>query len=76
MYRLYMTITMLQYKDHDNMTGLEQAVERSKNNMYNNTLDGVSTYIKQQVCDTQMQSTDQHDVDAENCTQVILIILI
>ena len=32
------------------MTGLEQAAERSKNNMYNNTLEGVSAYIQQQVC--------------------------
>ena len=57
-------------KTKDYMTGLEQAVERSKNNMYNNTLDGVSSYIQQQVCNTQMQSADQYDVDAENCTQV------
>ena len=52
------------------MTGLEQAAERSKNNMYNITLDGVSASIQQQVCNLQMQSTDQHDVDAENHTQV------
>ena len=32
------------------MTGLEQAAERSKNNMYNITLDGVSAYTQQQVC--------------------------
>ena len=51
------------------MTGLEEVAERSKNNMYN-TLDGVSAYIQQQVCNPPMQSTDQHDVNAENCTQV------
>ena len=38
--------------------------------MYNNTLDGVSAYTQQPVCNPQMQSTDQHDVDAENYTQV------
>ena len=32
------------------MTGLEQAAERSKTNMYNITLDGVSAYTQQQVC--------------------------
>ena len=38
--------------------------------MYNNSLDGVSAYIQQQVCNTQMQSADQHDVNAENHTQL------
>ena len=38
--------------------------------MYNNTLDRVSAYIQQHVYQTQLQSTDQQDVDAENCTQV------
>ena len=52
------------------MSELEQAVERPKNNMYNNTLAGVSLYIQQHVYEPQMQSTDQHDVDAENHTQV------
>ena len=37
-------------KTQEYMTGLEQAAERSKNNMYNNTLEGVSAYIQQQVC--------------------------
>ena len=32
------------------LIGLEQAAERSKNNMYNITLDGVSAYTQQQVC--------------------------
>ena len=57
-------------KTQEYMTGLEQAAERYKNNMYNNTLEGVSAYIQQQVCNPQMQSIDQHGVDAENCTQV------
>ena len=39
--------------------------------MYNNTIDGVSAYIQQLVCNPQMHSTDQHDVDAENHTQVL-----
>ena len=37
-------------KTQEYMTGLKQAAERSKNNMYNNTLEGVSAYIQQQVC--------------------------
>ena len=37
-------------KTQEYMTGLEQAAERSKNHMYNNTLEGVSAYIQQQVC--------------------------
>ena len=57
---------MLQHQDQEYMTGLEQAAGRSKNIMYNNILEGVSTYIQQQVCNPQVQSTDQHDVDAEN----------
>ena len=48
-------------KTEDYMSGLEQVAERSKNDMYKNTLDGVSGYIQQQVCNPQMQSTDQHD---------------
>ena len=46
-------------KMRDYMTKLERAVERSKNNMYNNTLDGVSAYIQKPVYNPQMQSTDQ-----------------
>ena len=52
------------------MTELEQVAERPKNNMYNNTLDGISAYIWQHVYKPQMQSTDQHDINAENHTQV------
>ena len=32
------------------LIGLEQAAERSKNNMFNITLDGVSAYTQQKVC--------------------------
>ena len=58
-------------KTQEYMTGLEQVAERSKNNMYNNSLEGVLAYIQQQVCNPQMQSTDQHVVNAENHTQVL-----
>ena len=50
-------------KMEEYMTQLEQTAERSKNNMYNNTLDGVSAGIQQQVCNPQMQSTDQHSLE-------------
>ena len=36
-------------KTEEYMIGLEQVAERSKNNMYNITLDGVSAYTQQQV---------------------------
>ena len=58
-------------KTQEYMTGLEQAVERYKNNMFNDKLDGVSAYMQQQMCNPSMQSTDQHDVNAENHTQVL-----
>ena len=50
------------------MVALEKAAEQLKNNMYNNTLDGVSAYIQQSVCDPLVQSPDQQDANAENCT--------
>ena len=50
-------------KAEEYVTQLEQAAERSKNNMYNNTLDGVSAAIQQQVCNPSVQLTDKHDVD-------------
>ena len=52
------------------MVALEKAAEKSKNNMYNNTLDEVSAYVQQPVYDPPVQSTDQHDTNAENCTQL------
>ena len=58
-------------KTKEYMIGLEQAEERSNNNMYNITLDGVSACTLLQVCDPQMQPTDEHDVNAENYTQVL-----
>ena len=38
--------------------------------MYNNTLDGVSAYIQQSVCNSPVQPLDQHDPNAENHTQL------
>ena len=40
--------------------------------MKNNTLDEVSAAIQQQVCNPQMQSMDQQDVDAENGSRIHL----
>ena len=57
-------------KLEEHMTQLEKAAERSKNKMCNITLDEDSSYTQQQVCNPQMQTRDQHDVNAEKCTQV------
>ena len=52
------------------MVALEKATEQSKNNLYNNTLDGVSAYIQQSVCNSPVQLLSQHDTNAENCTRL------
>ena len=52
------------------MVRLEKVAEKSKNNMYNNTLDGVSAYVQQSVCNSLVQLSDQHDANAENHTQL------
>ena len=52
------------------MVLLEKAAEQLKNNMYNNTLDVVSASIQQSVCNSTVQLSDQHDANAENCTQL------
>ena len=52
------------------MVALEKAAEQLKNNTYNTTLDGVSAYVQQPVCNSPVQSTDQHDANAENHTQL------
>ena len=57
-------------RTEENMISLEKAAEQSKNNMYNNTLDGVSAYVPQPVCDPTVQSTDHHDANVENCAQL------
>ena len=41
------------------MVDLEKAAEQSKNNMYNNTLDGVSAYVQQSVYNSLVQPSDQ-----------------
>ena len=50
------------------MVALEISAEQMKNNMYNNALDGVSAYVQQSVCNPPVQSPDQQDANAENCT--------
>ena len=57
-------------KTEEYMVTLEKVAEQSKNNMYNNTLDGVSAYLQQSVCNSPMQLSDQHDANVENCTQL------
>ena len=52
------------------MVLLGKAAEQSKNNMYNNTLDGVSAYVQQSVCNSPAQLSDQHDANAEKHTQL------
>ena len=52
------------------MVALEKAAEQSKNNMYNNTLDGVSAHVQQSVCNSPVQPSDQHEANAENHTQL------
>ena len=38
--------------------------------MYNNTPDGISAYVQQSVCNSPVQLSEQHDTNAENCTQL------
>ena len=52
------------------MVLLEKVAEQSKNNMCNNTLDGVSACVQQPVCNSPQQLSDQHDTNTENCTQL------
>ena len=52
------------------MVFIEKAAEQSKINMYNNTLDGVSAYVQQSVYNSPVPVSDQHDANAENCTQL------
>ena len=56
-------------KTQEYMVLIEKAAEQSKNNMYNNTLDGVSAYIQQSVCNLPVLVSEQQEVNAENCTQ-------
>ena len=50
------------------MVALEKTAQQLKNNTYNNTLDGVSAYIQQPVCNPPVQSIGQQDANAENHT--------
>ena len=52
------------------MVCIEKAAEQSKNNMYNNTLDGVSAYVQQSVCNSPVPVSDQQEANVENCTQL------
>ena len=52
------------------MVLIEKVAEQSKNNMYNNTLDGVSAYVQQSVCNSPVPVRDQQEGNAENCTQL------
>ena len=57
-------------RTQDYMVLIEKAAEQSKNNMYNNTLDGVSAYVQQSVCNLPVLVSDQQEANAENCTQL------
>ena len=54
----------------DYMVLIEKAAEQSKKNMCNNTLDRVSAYVQQSVCNSPVPMSDQHEANAENCTQL------
>ena len=62
---------MLQHKDQEYVIKLEQAAEKSKHNMYNNTLDEVSAHVQQSVHNSQMQPMDQQDINTENHTHLL-----
>ena len=57
-------------RTQDYMVLIEKAAEQSKNNMCNNTLDGVSAYVQQSVCNSPVLVSDQQEANAENCTQL------
>ena len=57
-------------RTQDYMVLIEKAAEQSKNNMCNNTLDGVSAYVQQSVCNSPVPVSDQQEANAENCTQL------
>ena len=49
---------------------IEKAAEQSKNNMYNNTLNGVSAHVQQSVCNSPVPVSERQEVNAENCTKL------
>ena len=52
------------------MVPIEKVAEQSKNSMYNNTLEGVSAYVQQSVCNSPVLVSEQQEVNAENHTQL------
>ena len=52
------------------MVLIGKAAKQSKNNMYNNTLDGVSAYVQQSVCNSPVLVSDQQEANAKNHTQL------
>ena len=52
------------------MVLIKKAAEQSKNNMFNNTLDGVSAYVQWSVCNSPVPVSDQQEANAENHTQL------
>ena len=52
------------------MVLIKKVAEQSKNNTYNNTLDGISEYVQQSVCNSPVPVSDQQEANAENCTQL------
>ena len=54
----------------DYMVLIEKTAGQYKNNMYNNTLDGVSAHVQQSVCNSPVPVSDQQEVNAEKCTQL------
>ena len=51
------------------MVLIKKVAEQSKNNMYNNTLDGVSADVQQSVCNSSVPVSDQQKANTENHTQ-------
>ena len=58
-------------RTQDHTIIIKKMAEQSKNNKYNNTLDGVSAYVQQSVCNLPVLVSDQHKANAENSTQLL-----
>ena len=58
------------------MVLIEKAAEQSKNNMYNNTLDGVSAYVQQSVCNSPVPLSDQNEAYAENLNNCHIMLIL
>ena len=69
--RQCMTTTInVDMRTQDYMVLIEKAAEQSKSDMYNNTLDRVSAYVQQSVCNSPVPVSDQQEANAENNTQL------